>query len=315
MKLQKTYQVKIIRQYKNQLNWRLLKSVHLQKKINMKFLFVFIVFSTTFFGLSQLVTPPLSPKCNIEQQVGLTNFTITYSRPSVRERKIFGDLIAYDKVWRLGANENTKISFDDNVYIQGKEILAGTYAMYAAPGKKAWTIYLYKEHNNWGLPSTWDDTKVAFKGEFELESLSHTEVFTMNFTGLKSDGGTLQIAWEGVLVSIPFSLKTKDKVLSQINKVMDGPSGNDYYKASKFYLQEKMELKQALVWAEKACEMRPEAYWIVRNKALIEAELGDYKSAIKTAKVSMELAEKDGDDSYVIQNKNSISEWEKLQNK
>lgn len=281
----------------------------------MKILNVIVFGLIPFLGISQLTTPPLSPKCKMEQQVGLTNFTLQYARPSVRERKIFGDLIPYEKVWRLGANENTKISFDDNIYIDGKELKAGTYAMYAAPGKKSWTIYFYSEYNNWGLPQNWEESKIALKGAFDVEKIDHTEILSIDFSLMNSDGGTIQIKWENTLVSIPFTLKTKDKVLSQIKKVMDGPSGNDYYKASKFYLQEKMELKQALVWAEKACEMRPEAYWIFRNKALIEAELGDYKSAIKTATTSMQLAEKDGDESYVIQNKNSIAEWEKLKNK
>lgn len=293
----------------------MLKYVLLQKNKSMKFLFTLFSFLTIFNSISQLKTPPLSPKCKIEQQVGLTNFTIEYSRPSVRERKIFGDLIPFDQVWRLGANENTKISFDDNIYFQDTELKAGTYALFASPGEKKWTLYFYSDYSNWGLPQNWDENKVAFKSEIDVEKSSHTEALTIELSSFKNDGASLVISWEESRICLPFSIKTKEKVISQIESLMSGPSGNDYYKASKFYLQEKLDLKQALIWASKACDLRPEAYWIFRNKALIMAELGDYKSAIEIAKISMELAEKEGDGSYVIQNKNSIEEWKKLKNK
>ncbi len=281
----------------------------------MKAIFILISCSITIFAFGQLKTPPLSPKCKMEQQVGLSKFTIEYSRPSVRGRVIFGDLIPYNQRWRLGANENSKISFDDDIFVDGQKIEAGTYALFASPGEKKWTLYFYSDFKNWGLPNKWDDNKVVYKADVDVKGSKHTETLTIELDAFRNDGASILIKWDKVCIEMPFQIKTKEKVLSQIEKIMSGPSGNDYYRASKFYLQEKLDLKEALTWAEKACDLRPEAYWIVRNKALIMAELGDYKSAIETAKLSMELAEKDGDSSYVIQNKNSIKEWEILKNK
>ena len=110
---------------------------------------------------AQLKTPAPSPASKIEQKVGLTDVTVEYSRPSMKGRAVFGNLVPYGKLWRTGANQNTKVTFSDDVTIDGKTLKKGTYAVYTKPGKDAWEVLFYSDANNWGTPQNWDDAKVA----------------------------------------------------------------------------------------------------------------------------------------------------------
>lgn len=110
---------------------------------------------------AQIETPAPSPFQKIEQKVGLTDVTLEYSRPSVKGRKIFGGLVPYDKLWRTGANANTKVTFGDDVTIGGKSVKAGTYAIFTKPGTSSWEVIFYSDASNWGTPREWDDMKVA----------------------------------------------------------------------------------------------------------------------------------------------------------
>ena len=278
----------------------------------MKLLFA-CAFAIIFSQLeSQITTPKASPLAKIEQKIGLADVTIQYSRPGKKDRVVFGDVVPFGEIWRLGANENTKITASDAL-IFGKDTLkAGTYAIYAKPSTDKWEIFFYTETTNWGTPENWDEKKVALKTITPvLLSNDIIENFTISLDNLQSAGATIQFAWDKTRVNLPFTLNTKDKVLSSIKKTMDGPTANDYHQAANYYFQEKLDFKQALIWSTKAVEMRPEAYWMSRLKAQIQAANGDYKGAIESAKKSIETAEKDGDSNYVKMNKASIEEWSK----
>jgi hypothetical protein len=274
-----------------------------------------ILASFAFFALqsnAQITTPKASPLAKIEQKVGLADISISYSRPGKKDRIVFGEVVPYNEIWRLGANENTKITSSESL-IFGKDTLkAGTYAIFVKPTKENWEIYFYSETTNWGTPEKWDESKVVLKTSSPVIALNDLiENFTISFDNLANDGANLQFSWDKTRVSVPFKLNTKEKVLASIKKTMDGPTANDYHQAANYYFQEKMDLKQALIWSTKAVEMRPEAYWMSRLKAQIQAANGDYKGAIESAKKSIEAAEKDGDSNYVKMNKTSIEEWSK----
>ena len=259
---------------------------------------------------AQVNAPKASPLCKIEQRVGLTDITLSYSRPGVNERTIFGDLVPYDAYWRLGANENTKLSTSDPMIFGVDTLPAGTYALYAMPGKKEWKLAFYKEFGNWGMPEVWDEHKVALTLTSSVFTLpASIENLQINFDQLHNNGAELQIQWDKVLVTFPFTLNTKAKVLASIQKTMNGPTANDFHAAAKYYLEEKIENQAALSWVDQAIALRPEAYWMLRTKSLIQAAMGQYADAIVTAEQCQKLAEADGDTSYVSQCKNSISEW------
>ena len=264
-------------------------------------------------GQSQIITPKASPLCKIEQKVGLADISISYSRPGVKARNAFGDVVEFGSIWRLGANENTKITSSENL-IFGKDTLkAGTYALYAIPEKKSWQLIFYTETTNWGVPDNWSEDKIAYKTSLPVYELKdRVENLSIFIDKISNNGAEIQIAWDQTKVALPFSLTTKDKVVAGILKTMSGPKANDYHQAANYYFTEKIDMKQALIWSTLAVEMQGQkAYWMTRLKAQLQAENGDYKGAIETANKSMEAAALDNDSNYVKMNKASIEEWSK----
>jgi hypothetical protein len=275
-----------------------------------------IVAASIAFGMwSQAdaqIAPQASPLSKLEQRVGLTDLQITYSRPGKKGREIFGDVVPCDQIWRTGANENTKFMCSDAV-IFGKDTLkAGTYALFTKPGKESWEIYFYTETNNWGTPEEWSDAKVALKTKASVSSNKEvTENFTISVDAMDNNGAVLVLSWDKTSVRVPFQVPTDAKVMANIKKTLAGPSANDYNSAALYYYNAKRDLNQALEWSTKACEMRPDAYWMFRTKSLIQAELGDKAGAIKTAQAGLALAEKGKNADYVKQFNESISTWSK----
>lgn len=264
-------------------------------------------------SIAQIQTPKASPFAKIEQKVGLADISISYSRPGKKNRIIFGEVVPFGETWRLGANENTKITTNEILIFGSDTLKAGTYGLYARPTKEMWDILFYSESTNWGMPEKWDDAKVVLRLKSSVINLnSVVENLTISIDNLQFDAAILSISWEKTKVEMPFKLDTKSKVIESIKKTMVGPSANDYHQAATFYFQEKIELKLALEYSTKACQMRgAEAYWMTRLKAQLQAENGDFKSATETAKESIVAAEKDGDQNYVRMNKASIEEWSK----
>jgi tetratricopeptide (TPR) repeat protein len=262
---------------------------------------------------AQIVAPKASPQGKIEQKIGVTDVKVEYYRPMKNNRAVFGEVVPFNEIWRTGANENTKFTCSDALVFGTDTLRAGTYALFTKPAASNWEIYFYTETSNWGLPETWDASKVALKTTVPTIALNDVvEVFTMNLDPVTSKMGQLSISWDKTRVTVPFAVPTTQKVLASIEKTMTGPSANDYHAAAEFYYKEKKDLQKAREWATKAVEMRGEdAYWMLRVKALIEAELGDYKAAIETAKKSLLAAEKGENKAYIAMNKASIEEWSK----
>jgi len=263
---------------------------------------------------AQIETPQPSPSAKITQSVGLNTIEIEYSRPLKRDRVIFGDLVPYDELWRTGANKNAMLTTSD-LMIFGKDTLeAGTYAIFAKPMKGAdWEVYFYTDTENWGTPENWDDSKVAVKAMAAAEETKEVvESFTISLDNVDSDAADLVLAWDKSKATISFTVPTNDRVEASIKSVMSGPSAGDYYKAAEYYLSQKMELPTALEYINKALELRDDQpFWYLRRKALIQAEMGDYKNAIETAKLSLAAAKEADYDSYVKSNEKSIEEWSK----
>jgi tetratricopeptide (TPR) repeat protein len=262
---------------------------------------------------AQIVAPKASPQGKIEQKIGVTDVKVEYYRPMKNNRAVFGEVVPFNEIWRTGANENTKFTCSDALVFGTDTLRAGTYALFTKPSASNWEIYFYTETSNWGLPETWDASKVALKTTVPTIALNDVvEVFTMNLDPVTNKMGQLSISWDKTRVAVPFAVPTAQKVLASIEKTMTGPSANDYHAAAEFFYKEKKDLQKAREWATKAVEMRGEdAYWMLRVKALIEAELGDYKAAIETAKKSLLAAEKGENKAYVAMNKASIEEWSK----
>lgn len=263
---------------------------------------------------AQVETPQPSPESKLEQKVGLTDVSIAYSRPGVKGRTIFGDLVPYGKMWRTGANKNTTITFSDNVTIGGKEVKAGSYAIFTKPNAASWDVYFYADTNNWGTPQKWDDSKVVAHVNAKVEKLPFkVESFMILITNLKNDGAVLEFIWENTFVEVPFNVPTDNKAVASIEKIMGGPSAGDYFAASRYYLEEGKDINKAKEWIDKAIAMTNDQprFWYLRQQSLIYAKAGDKKGAINIAKKSLSLAEKAGNADYVKMNKESIAAWSK----
>jgi len=276
------------------------------KKLLILFLFVGISSSIN----AQIKTPQPSPSSKLEQVVGLTDVTIEYSRPAMRGRTIFGDLVPYGKTWRTGANANSKITFGDNVTIGGKELKKGSYAIYTIPNKETWDVIFYSESNNWGTPQKWDETKVAAKVTVPANVIeAKIESFTLQIDDIKSGSAVIGFLWGNIYVGVEFEVPT-DKIASKsIESVMNGPSGNDYFAAASYYHAEGKDLNKALEWMKLATKGDNPPFWYLRRMSLIQADLGDKAGAIATAKLSLTSAEKAGNADYVKMNKESITKW------
>ena len=276
-----------------------------------KILFMALVFAIGLHVNAQVTTPQPSPSSKLEQKVGLTDVTLEYSRPSMRGRTIFGDLVPYGKLWRTGANKNATITFSDDVVVDGHTLKAGSYAIFTTPNEGSWDVIFYSDSENWGTPQKWDDTKVAVKTTVMTNSIPFdVETFTMDINNLTNSSATLDLIWEKTYLAVPFQVPTDAIVSKSIDKAMSGTSTNDYYAAAVYYLQEGKDIAKAQEWMDKAMSMvdKP-AFWQLRQQSLIYAAAGNKKSAIETAKKSLESAEKAGNADYVKMNKSSLKEW------
>ncbi len=268
----------------------------------------------TFVIQAQIQTPQPSPGAEIEQVIGLTEIEVDYSRPAMRGRTIFGDLVPYGKLWRTGANQRTKFSTSTDITVQGEALKKGSYGLLSVPNEDSWDIIFYTEADGGGAPRDFDESKVALRVKAKPENTGYDmENFTIAFGDL-ADGSTgmMYIIWEKTRVSLKIGTPAKEMAMKSIDDVMAGePTANDYFQAAAFYHEAGADMDKALEWVSKAVEMNPDAFWMSRRKSLIQADMGDKKGAVETAKVSLAGAEKAGNADYVKMNKESIAEWSK----
>ena len=260
----------------------------------------------------KIITPQPSPLGMVSQRVGLTDVAIEYSRPGVKGRTIFGDLVAFGKTWRTGANSNTKITFSSDVIIDGQTLKAGSYGLYSVPNKDSWEVMFYSESDNSGVPRDWDDTKVVAKTSVEVyPQLMNVETFTITFDNVSGTSATLGILWEKTYVGIKLEVPTDKLVSETIDVVMAAsPEVGDYYNAAIYYSQQDKDIKKANEWMEKAMSLTEKpAFWQLRQQSLIYAKMGNSEKAIAVAEKSLELSKEAGNEAYIKMNTESLSEW------
>jgi tetratricopeptide (TPR) repeat protein len=278
-----------------------------------KILIALAIIITQFTIEAQVQTPQASPKATINQVVGLTDVEVVYSRPSARGRAVFGNLVPFGKLWRTGANENTIVSFSDDVIIGGKTLKKGKYALYTIPNIQSWEVVFYTTTDNWGTPEEFKEGNVALRTTVKEESTPKaTDTFTIGINGLDSNYAFLEISWENSFVSVKFEVPTQKTAIANVEKALAGPSAGDYFSAAQFFYQSNGDINKARSYVDKALEMTTEKpFYYLRLKSLIQAKQGDKKGAIETAKVSLTASEAAGNQDYAKMNKDSISEWSK----
>lgn len=278
----------------------------------MKKLVLFVFALTLMVSVNaQIETPAPSPAGKIEQVVGLTDVAIEYSRPSMRGRTIFGDLVPYGKIWRTGANARTKVTFSDNVTVGDTELKAGTYAIFTIPQEKTWEVIFYTDYAGGGAPAELDESKVAARVNAPVYPIEvDIQSFTISIDDITSNSAVIGMMWENTYVGVEFKVATDKKVSASIDKALNGPGFNEYYAAATYYLSEGKDINKAKEWIDKAMSMTKEPrFWQLRQQSLIYAKAGDKKGAIEIAKKSLAAATKAGNADYIKMNNDSIKEW------
>ena len=270
-----------------------------------------LVFTGGVCGQSTNVAfPAPSPACTLKQRVGLTDIEITYSRPSVKGRQIFGGLLPYGEVWRAGANAATKVVFSTAVKLNGADVPAGTYALFAIPGQEEWTIIISKAPQQWGAFS-YSPTNDLVRVQARPRTLSAPiETFVIEFNNIRDQSATLNLAWENTLVPVKLEVDVAGTLLPQIDAAMaagGNKSANLYYSSALFYYENGLDVNKALPWANEAVKINTNAPYMMLLKARILAKLGHKEEAVAAAKKSSELGVKaDGPKSGFVKMSNDL---------
>jgi hypothetical protein len=272
------------------------------------FAFSFSAF-LTISAFAQIRMPAPSPTEFIRQDFGLSSVELTYSRPSLKGRNVFGTVVLYDSLWRTGANAATKIKFDDPVEILGHQVAAGSYAIYTIPHKNGeWTIVLNKGFNNSGVAG-YKQSDDVFREKVKASKTSNkVETFTMQFANIKPESCDLSLMWDNVLVSVPIKANIKDKIRAQIESALSSDK-KPYWQAAQFYNEYDNNKAKALEMVNEAIQQtgKPQ-FFMVYYKAKIQKDMGDKKGALASAKQSMELSKEANNSDYVLLNEKLIKE-------
>jgi hypothetical protein len=259
--------------------------------------------ATSQISIAQLKTPAPSPLQTVTQSFGLGEIKIEYSRPSVKGRVIFGDLVPFGTIWRTGANNATKITFGDDITVNNTPVAAGTYALYTIPGQAEWDIMLYKDLELGGDVANYKPENELMR--FKIKPVKRTdklETFTIGVNDMTFTTCNINLVWENTRVSIPVISDHDANVMKQIDKALSPDDKRPYFSAANYYYENGKDLNKALEWSTKAAELNPKAYWITHTKAKIQMKLNDYAGAIRTAEVSKATAIAEKDEHYVSLN-------------
>jgi tetratricopeptide (TPR) repeat protein len=246
-------------------------------------------------------SPAPSPLQTVKQAFATSDITLEYSRPSAKGRTVFGDVVSYGQVWRTGANGSTKVTFADDVKLNGNDVKAGTYAMYSMPNADSWDIMLYKDLKLGGNVADYNAENEVLRFQVKPTRINDkVETFTIAFNNITPTSTNLDLMWENTKVSIPVTAEIDSKIMKNIeNNVMK--DNRPYYSAATYYYDNNKDLGQAMTWVNKAIEANKSAYWIYMLKAKIAKKQNNIPEAIAAARESNRLATEDKDDAYINQ--------------
>ncbi len=263
----------------------------------------------------QITHPKASPFSKVEQVVGLSKITVEYSRPAVRGRTLFGELVPYGRIWRVGANESTKITIDSDMEVAGNLLPKGTYALYAFPERETWEIVFHKNIGHWGDGrQNYDPTEDAFRvASTPKKTQAWQENFLITFDEITHNSIIMKWLWGNTEVAIPLSVDTHQLMGNEIaTKLAENPSAQTYYEAARYFQEQGEQYPVALEYLNKAINLGGDTYYFYRVKSLVQAALKDYKGAILSAEKSIVLAAAEEKDEFVRMNKINIAKWKQL---
>jgi hypothetical protein len=259
---------------------------------------------------ADLDLPRPSPMGKITQTIGLTDVTVDYSSPGVKNRKIWGDLVPYDKMWRTGANTATKLTFSKDVTFAGKPVPAGTYALFTIPTKGAWTVILNKNPNQPGTATEYKQDQDLLRVQLTPKVAPFRERLAFIFADMTDDKGTLDLEWEKLRLSIPIGVGTAQQALASINSTLDN-TWRTYANAARYMLETKKDYDAGMKYIDQSLALKEDWYnlWF---KAELLAAKGDYKNALATGEKAQALGAKAGSGFFLEGDvKKGLAEWKK----
>ena len=276
----------------------------------------FITCLTLLLGSLGMITaqeiklPRLSPKASVSYTIGLTEVTVNYSSPAVKERMIWGNVVPYDKIWRAGANEATTVEFSTDVNMEGQTLKAGKYALFIIPGEAEWTVIFNKKHDQWGAYSyseAEDELRITVTPKMN-EGIQ--ERLTYSIHDMKMDMGYIKLAWEKMRLYMRFKVNMMEESLANLMDALDkSPEEKKwivYAQGAQFLVDADGSMDQALEWAKKSTEQFSSSWnWYIR--AQVEARKGDMMSAVASGTKSAEIGLADEKDNYYEDNKDEIN--------
>lgn len=255
----------------------------------------------------QLNTPQPSPTQEVKQNFGLSKIELSYSRPAMKGRKIFGDLVPYGKVWRTGANQATTLTFGDDVTIGGTKVPAGKYGLLTIPEAGEWTVIISKQ-TDVTSPAAYKQDQDVVRVKAKVEDLGFpVQSFTILFDDVIGSSCKLRIIWDNITVAVPITTDVDSKVSAQIKNLME-KDNRPYFAAAMYYIDNGKDPNQALAWLEKATAMNPDAFYMFYQKARVLAKLGKKQEALAVSNKSIELSKAAKNDDYVALNMKLQSE-------
>lgn len=269
-----------------------------------------ILFSASvLIGFSQVKMPAPSPTEFIKQNFGLSSIELTYSRPSLKGRNVFGTVVLYDSLWRTGANAATKIRFNDPVEILGHKVDSGTYVIYTIPKKNnEWTFILNRGITNSGVEG-YKESEDVFREKVKANTIaSKVETFTMQFSNITSESCGLSIMWDNVALNVPIKVNIKDKIRAQLESALSSDK-KPYWQAAQFYNEYDNNKTKALEMVNSAiAQTEKPAFFMVYYKAKVQSEMGDKKGALASAQQSLDLSKEAKNSDYVLLNEKLIKQ-------
>jgi len=271
--------------------------------------FLLFALSITLYcstNAQSIKTPAPSPPQFVRQDFGLSNIELSYSRPGIKGRTIFGDLVPYGKVWRTGANQATTLTFGDDVTIEGTKVPAGKYGLLTIPGQDEWTIIITHQLDVTN-PAAYKQDQDVVRIRSKVETLPFSiESFTIFFSDVTSNTCRLDLCWDKTVVSFIVSTDIDSRIMTQIDNTLN-KDNRPYFTAALYYLDNGKDLNKALEWFDKAIAQDPKAFYAVYQKARCQAKMGKKQEAIATAKKSIELSKEANNADYVALNEKLIS--------
>lgn len=273
-----------------------------------KFLFGLALLATcSMVDAQQLQTPQPSPTASIKQNFALSSIEISYSRPGIKGRKVFGDLVPYGKVWRTGANQATTITFGEEVMIGGKKVAAGTYGLLTIPEQNEWTVIISKQ-TNVTSPAAYKESEDVVRVKTQVTNMPFSvETFAIMVDNIKDNSCEIGFIWDNVYTSFQVTTDIDAKIMGQIKDAIE-KDNRPYFASAMYYLNNGKDLNKALTWFDKAIEQNPSAFWIHHQRANCLAKLGKKADARAAAEKSKTLAAEAKNDDYVKLNEKLLAE-------